>query len=289
VSTTSPEQFNYLIEEGFLDSRQCRDLVAAAEGLKSEFDSQRVVMGGRRLFPNTSLFINKLLSSSKAWQELDLLLHSPAFLMRLQEELNVEASLTPKRVITRTAGRTGLLLTRLRGAVHDRLLASASVKQVAALVILRSGLQIARGLSALKSRLKGQVPVELLYDYSVATNGYEREIHRDSDAREIVVLIYLNSTTDEAGGHLLLHRLKQGAIACARPDREDCEELVDIVPREGTLVAFRNGDQAFHSVSLLTSESEQRYFVYGGYTRLFGRASGITTSERLPTDWALYA
>ena len=289
MSANNPAKFSYLIEEDFLDSRLCRDLVAAAEELRSELNSQRVVMGGRRLFPNTSLFINKLLSSSKAWQELDLLLHSPPFLARLRQELNVEASLTPKRVVTRTAGRTGLLLTRLRGAVHDRPLASASIKQLVALVILRSGLRIARGLSALRSRFKGQVPVELLYDYSVATSGYEREIHRDSDAREIVVLIYLNSTADEAGGHLLLHRLKQEAIASARPDPVDCEVLVDIVPREGTLVAFRNGDQAFHSVSLLASETAQRHFVYGGYTRLFGSASGITTSERLPTDWALYA
>ena len=47
--------------------------------------------------------------------------------------------------------------------------------------------------------------MELLYDYSISPNGYFREIHRDSDARTIVFLIYLNDLSSEGtGGDLKL-------------------------------------------------------------------------------------
>ena len=49
--------------------------------------------------------------------------------------------------------------------------------------------------------------MELLYDYSISPNGYFREIARDSDARTIVFLIYLNDLSSEGtGGDLKFYK-----------------------------------------------------------------------------------
>ena len=52
--------------------------------------------------------------------------------------------------------------------------------------------------------LGGKSSVELLYDYSVSGKSYNREIHRDSDSRLIVFLLYLNEFDEkEKGGNLI--------------------------------------------------------------------------------------
>ena len=263
-------------------------MIRDAESLRKMASGQRVVMGGRRLFPNSSALFQELLLTSTAWRTVNDLLHSKTFLDELQSELRANVRFQTTHVVTRSEGAIGRLLHRGRTFIQDRQLSTASLRHLLLVIVLRFILNVLRRLTALKSLISRRVPVELLCDYSIATQGYVREIHRDSDAREIVVLIYLNSTSTDAGGHLVLHKLKNGRNERARPDDDDCEVLTEVTPRQGTLVAFRNTDRAYHSVSLLTSPTAERHFIYGGYTRLHGRASGIKSRERLPTDWSLY-
>ena len=79
--------------------------------------------------------------------------------------------------------------------------------------------------------------IELLYDYSKSGNGYGREIHRDSDSRYIVILLYLNDLDDSAkGGSLNIFKLK---IALQKPKlttKIQFHELVEsIMPKLGGL------------------------------------------------------
>ena len=95
-------------------------------------------------------------------------------------------------------------------------------------------------------------PVELLYDYSTALNGYRREIHRDSDNRLIVFLLYLNPISKEAtGGSLDIYKLKDKNKTSfeAQPKNEDCELVEQIKPDYGKLVIFQNTDVSYHAVS----------------------------------------
>ena len=76
--------------------------------------------------------------------------------------------------------------------------------------------------------------LELLYDYSKAQNGYSREVHRDSDSRTLVFLIYLNSlSADAKGGSLILHEYKDKTKISPQPDIEECNLLKKIEPKEG--------------------------------------------------------
>jgi hypothetical protein len=61
-------------------------------------------------------------------------------------------------------------------------------------------------------------------------------IHTDAVTKIITVLIYMNSQWEEPGGRLRLLR--------SATDLEDV--LVEVPPREGTLVAFRRCDNSFH-------------------------------------------
>jgi hypothetical protein len=67
---------------------------------------------------------------------------------------------------------------------------------------------------------------------------WERDgsIHTDSVTKLITVLIYMNSSWEDSGGQLRL--LRSG---------EDLEDYVaEVPPEEGTLIAFRRGDNSWH-------------------------------------------
>ncbi len=139
--------------------------------------------------------------------------------------------------------------------------------------------------------LTGKKPIELLYDYSTAADGYSREIHRDSDSRRVVFLLYLNGLSGEAeGGTLEFYKPKQTLEKFSpQPDNSDCE-LKDVVkPKAGRLVCFRNSSTAYHSVPIMKGHKDLRHFVYGGYTQLFGKNADVANSTRpLKIEWSLY-
>jgi hypothetical protein len=86
-------------------------------------------------------------------------------------------------------------------------------------------------------------------------------IHTDATSKIITVLIYMNPSWEGTGGCLRLLR--------SPTDIEDV--LVEVPPREGTLVAFRRSDNSFHGHKLfigprrviqlnwVTSRRTQRY------------------------------
>jgi hypothetical protein len=86
-------------------------------------------------------------------------------------------------------------------------------------------------------------------------------IHTDATSKIITVLIYMNPSWEETGGCLRLLR--------SPTDIEDV--LVEVPPREGTLVAFRRSDNSYHGHKLfigprrviqlnwVTSRRTQRY------------------------------
>jgi len=113
-----------------------------------------------------------------------------------------------------------------------------------------------------------------LFDYSYSNSGYSREIHRDSDNRAVVVLLYLNTLdSPDIGGCLELYRLKPGfsfrAPSCPfppQPPSSACELTHIIHPRAGRLIVFLNQYNSYHAVSPMSASTNGRHFVYGGFT-----------------------
>ena len=134
-------------------------------------------------------------------------------------------------------------------------------------------------------------PLELLYDYSVAGKGYLREIHRDSDSRLVVFLIYLNKidvNKSENGGQLELYENLDISDDKPQPNRDSCKLLKRIEPEEGMLVIFLNSDESFHAVKEIENENTERHFIYGAYTLLNGKNPYIKKTKRLNTEFNFY-
>ena len=136
-----------------------------------------------------------------------------------------------------------------------------------------------------------KLPVELLYDYSTALNGYKREIHRDSDNRVIVFLLYLNSISKEAkGGSLDIYKLKDknNKEFVSQPNDEDCVLVETVKPDYGKLLIFQNSDISYHAVSEMENNKIVRHFLYGGFTILKGKNPFINNSKKFKTPFRIY-
>jgi len=285
---TFTEPFPHLVWPNFMDVETCAALVRDVESFSAS-SSRRDVMGGRAMLPNTSSTFHQLTQHSSAWASFQQLLDSPGFLQQLTQHLDSSTRYMHTPVFAARNGLLANLVNRVRSSTQHVTLSNASMKQVFGLIALRTVFTARRLTAGLVARLRNRVAYELLYDYSRARQGYVREIHRDSDARDIVFLLYLNSTAKEDGGALQLHRLNPGGAPLPRPKPEECSLLMDIEPSAGTLVAFQNTARAYHSVQLVIGADTQRHFVYGAVTRLLGRDSGLRGQAHLKTDWLVYS
>ena len=128
-----------------------------------------------------------------------------------------------------------------------------------------------RRLISLKNYLLRKKPLIPLFDYSFSSNGYGREIHRDSDNRLIVVLLYLNDLDQSTlGGDLEIYKIKKEKIEQniypPQPNKKDCDLEYIIKPKKGRLVMFVNQFNSYHGVSEMTDDKRGRHFIYGGFT-----------------------
>ena len=130
-----------------------------------------------------------------------------------------------------------------------------------------------------------------MYDFSKAGNGYSREIHRDSDQRIVVFILYLNSASEKdnhQGGNFDIYKLIDGEKSIAKPDIKNCEKVKSIRPEQGKLIVFLNENNSFHGVSEMKNHSDFRYFIYGSFTLLSQKSPFITNKSKLDTEFHIY-
>ena len=142
----------------------------------------------------------------------------------------------------------------------------------------------------LKYKFRFDNYVELLYDYSKSPNGYKREIHRDSDSRTIVFLLYLNILDESAtGGDLTLYKYRKSGQIPAQPNSQDCETIENIPPQPGRLVIFLNSHDSLHSVNEMKNHQGYRHFLYGSFT-LLGKKNPLLKNSigNLPTNFNIF-
>ena len=255
----------YKVIENFINEDKCSDLVNDAEAILTKNSEREILNNNRQSVFSTGIIFNELLTKSKNWKDLNEKLYSREFYLESLKELNLDKNKFEvtnfffKKVLNNVEKKYKDLINKkfsyLKTGTLSKLLLIRIYKEL---------------LFKFKYFFKKKINLELIYDFSISRKGYKREIHRDSDSRIIVFLLYLNSfKKNDEGGNLNLHELKNkmADYLPAQPKLEECDLVKSFTPKAGRLVIFLNSSDAFHSVSEMLGD-EKRYFLYGSYTAL---------------------
>ena len=172
------------------------------------------------------------------------------------------------------------------GHTKSKLISSNSLIKF---ILFRTFRNIYRKIMFSKLVYPNKKPVELLHDYSKAGNGYTREIHRDSDNRIVVFLLYLNSLPKEAeGGNLDIYKLVKQDSNLVQPSHDSCEKIDSIKPEAGTLVLSLNDETNYHAVSVIKKSNAFRHFICGYFTLLGQKNPFIKNKTKMRTEFNIH-
>ena len=275
----------YKIIDNFIEEDHCKKLVLDAQNILNTNSEKEILNNNRQLISSTSITYNNFISNSQSWLQLNEKLYSNNFYQECLKNLNINqnqfelSNFFFKKNLTEIEKKYKNLINKkfsyLKTGSLMKLLSYRIYKQI---------------LFRMKFLLKRKINLELIYDFSISRKGYKREIHRDSDSRVIVFLLYLNTFKDNIeGGNLNLHELKNKNLNSVppQPQSSDCNLIHSINPKAGRLVLFLNSTDAFHSVSEMVG-NQDRYFLYGSYTALNKKNPYlINSSKKLDTEFFL--
>ena len=275
---------HYKILENFLNKEFCESLINDANTFSK--NDQISVLNNRLILPSSSLSFLNLLKKSPSWKKLHTRLNSQIFLDTLLNQLNLK-----KKDFTVTNfffNEKPNILQKKYKHLNSKSISTIGNINLTFYIFYKFYRFFIRKI---KYTFSIKNYVELLYDFSKSPNGYKREIHRDSDSRTIVFLIYLNELDkDGLGGDLKLHQYKKtNSMIPAQPSAEDCSLIQTIPPKTGRLVTFLNSHDSLHSVSEMNNFNGFRYFLYGSFTLLGKKNSFLKKSKNnLKTNFNIF-
>jgi len=293
--------FPYFCMDNYLSKDECEVLIKEAVG--SSGGDAIFMHGGRDSLGSLSPSFKKLLARSNTWAQLVKRLQSgdvvDLFLKYIRNECpdSYFSDWIRSRafVISRIPTITKLLpqyLLKKTQSASDKKVRFVTKKQMILSLVLAISNDLFRVLHGFINYVLGKRILALLFDYSVAKEGYAREVHRDSDARVVVFLLYLNDLEDSVkGGSLKIHGSKSEAqFFDPRPADKDVEVIKEFRPKAGRLLMFLNTANSYHSVEKMSRSEQGRHFLYGAYTLTtgFGSLALLKSSGRLPTEYNLY-
>jgi Rps23 Pro-64 3,4-dihydroxylase Tpa1-like proline 4-hydroxylase len=279
---------NYKIIRNFLSNKDCENLVIDGKKFINSKNYQKINVNRNSINSSSDSYLN-LCTNSNTWEKVSKKLQSEDFLKYCFDELKIDKSQYNLKEFYNSKKKSKFIKLFKKVGLSQ-------VKSLKSLTLIKY--LILRFLINLEKKIRFNIftsilkkPLELLYDYSVAGKGYFREIHRDSDSRLVVFLIYLNKIDDnkfEKGGQLELYQNLDINDKKPQPKKESCKLLKSIEPEEGMLIIFSNTDESFHAVKKIESENTERHFIYGAYTLLNGKNPFIKKSEKLKTEFNFY-
>ena len=278
----------YFIIDNFIDKELCIKLIEACN-IYNPSRNKNEIHGGRQFLSSTGLEFNNLLKNSKDWENLENKINSLEFLNFCLKKLDLTEN--KFSLVNFFKCRNLNRFQKFYKKFNSTNVGSISTKNLFIYSAMRFYRDILRKIKFSKIFNINKSAVELLFDYSKAGNGYSRKIHRDSDNRLIVFLIYLNSPSiknDHEGGDLDIYRLANGDKDTAFPDKKNCEKIKSIKPEAGKLVVFLNNNESFHGVEEMKNHSDIRHFIYGGFTLLNSKNPFITNKTSVDTEFHLY-
>lgn len=306
---SKPIYLNYpfpaLIQDEVIDTNKCKDIIQVTMPLIKK--NSYSMHGGRNALNSSSVEFQNLISKSKFWKEcIDSLTNRYAkdFITHLKQSSENTISrkwLNNKKIIFNDSiySLRKFFLSKYLKKYNKKidLWQSNKVSSLSDLAVFAIGIYSFLNLIYRKSRstidfILGKRKLSLLLDYSVSYDGYSREIHRDSDSRVIVFLIFLNELEHEAeGGNFSLysHNLGKSNLP-ARPKTKDSDLTHLIEPKAGRMIMFLNVSDAYHAVEKLKNTKFGNHFIYGGYTLSsnLGTIAKVGSISKMPTEFNLY-
>ena len=277
----------YFIIDNFIDESFCNQLIEASDAQNDNKDKTDM-HGGRQFLSSTTLQFYELLNHSKDWKNLENKLNSQQFLDYCLNKLEIKKKFSLVNFFKSRHLTEFQKLYKKLGSTRSRLIPTKSLVMYSFTRILKD---VLRKIRFLKIFYPSKSAVELLFDYSKAGNGYSRSIHRDSDHRLVVFILYLNSPSksdQHKGGNFDIYNLVNGNKSVTHPDEKDCKKIESIKPGSGKLVVFLNEDNSFHGVEKMTDHIEFRHFIYGGFTLLNEKNPYIINQSKINTEFHLY-
>ena len=237
-------EFPALIIDNFLSNEEVEKLILDGKNfINSEGNNNTIVHGGRVLIPFSSDKFKRLIKISESWNDFYKTFKVKSlefFLRELENNQNFSdisiKSIDELKLACLKESEDYKLLKKLNIKVLEKKynnllekkIGSISPLKLFSISILRLLDSYWRKLNSLMQFLYGEKPLLPLFDYSFSSNGYGREIHRDSDNRLIVVLLYLNNLDEStSGGDLEIYKLKklkrEKNSYSPQPNKNDCD------------------------------------------------------------------
>lgn len=278
----------YFSIDNFIDKELCEKLIEASDS--NNFSKNKTLIHGQRQFlSSTDEEFHNLLNSSKDWKNLEDKINSLEFLNFCQKKLDLKDKEFSLVNFFNYKNLTNIQkLYKKLSSTKNKLIPTKTLVKYSLMRIYRD---LLRKIKFSKLFYPNKSPVELLYDYSKAGNGYSREIHRDSDNRLIVFILYLNApskTDSHEGGDFDIYKLVDGEKNIAKPEKKNCKKIENIKPQPGKLIVFLNESESFHGVEKMNNHSDFRHFIYGSFTLLNQKNPYIKNKSKLKTEFHLY-
>lgn len=280
----------YLVIENFIDENLCNNLVSSAKNLESELFSENIIHNGRNFISCTSEDFLKLKNSNNSWRDFSSFLESKDFTRFAFSKLNLK--IDSYEFINLYKSKDLLSFLKNKKRYNAQNINNLSSKRILWFLLLRFIQRMFLSLRLAKYFFLNKNPLELLFDFSIAQNGYSLPIHRDTDARIIIFLIYLNDVTEgSVGGNFNLFKLKENkGFFPKNPNPSDCDLVESISPKTGRAIFIDGSMDSYHSVDKMIDHNEKRYFIYGSFTSLLKKNDLIDykKTEKYDTEFNLY-
>lgn len=259
---------SYFIIENFITKNDCEKLLRDVSKI-SEENFTKTHSFKRLVLSSSNENYKKLLLKSKSWQKLSDKLSSKKFFQENKKKLSIKNNFYLTSFFSNYSLNNKAHISYKRLGLNQ--LNNVNLWSLTKYLIYR-------GLRSIKKFIKFNLiyfvknqPIELIYDYSKATNGYENNVHRDSDQRVLIFLLYLNKMEPNSkGGNFQIYK-NISKTKTHLPTKKDYKLVKNIKPAPGKLVVMLNNYDYFHGTDKIANLNKSRDFIYGGYTVLAGK------------------
>ena len=300
------EPFPILVYDNFLSKKECDELIQEASNIAKKDNYE--VMGGRFVIPWRSTIFKGLISKSRIWKSIKEKMPEEAFrIFNKISENNTKKETYFKKWKNRKrfyfvediySLSKYILSKKLYKSYRKRLdMPSRMIPNNALILYGLLGIldNIYRKLRSIYDLIIGKVPLIPLFEYNASFKGYAREVHRDTDSRVFVCILYLNELRDDnisnSGGSLEIYeKIKNKDFYAPQPINNDVKKIINIEPKPGRFVFFFNQSNSYHAVNKMSFFKKGRHFIYGGFSlqSSLGSAAKFKSKGNLPTNYLIY-
>lgn len=277
----------YFSIDNFINKETCKSLINSAED-HINTKNKPIIHGGREFLSSTDAKFDDLINNNKDWKKLLDKINSEKFLHSCLKKFDVVEKFCLVNFFKTKKSKN---FQKKIQEISSSIMRLNTTNNLLFYTLYRLYRLCLRKIKFSKLFYPNKSAVELLFDYSKAVNGYSREIHRDSDSRLMVFILYLNSPSKNdnfKGGDFDIYKIIKGNKNVTFPKEKNCKKIDTITPKAGKMIFFLNDNFSFHGVKKMQHHSKARHFIYGGFTLLNRNNPFINNNSKVATEFHLY-